>query len=811
VPEGYYKFDVDPSFLIYTERGVSSNCIVIHTVHQNGGHYVVGSDIQVHLDLKDYTTHLVASSQEEANQIALDNLPPGFYKAPDSINIDDGGVVSLTKGYTVLASSTTEVLLGEPTTLQATTSPNLLVWAEFDNGDAPVYLAEVGSGMYRGTWTPRNYPEPNGICVITIKAKGPGPGDGDLIQGQIQRTVKILKATKLNIKINEPEDGKKISQIEGFTKYYYGVQPVRVTVTDDAGSEIKSSDVQISGWVVITEDKSTNAAQQLSNWVDEGNGNFRCDWTPECPGDYEITVHARDLSPLKRKSAKASVTGTLEEAELKITNVKGPSGTIDPYWDYTLHWKSRFKNKKVFDPRIPDPYAPVKLISQYPDDFEVSFTINKKANVKYKVYSNGPDDWVYHLDPKKSYDLGTFDKGDNSFSIWNVIAYGDADYRYKIKIIAEAVEGEAKDSDNSVVFNIERKPYFKVDKTAQYVQIKGPRLLDLFWFLGKHGIALFVGDLHAAAPIIWHVCVDPGVSSKDYETICLTEEWLIEEYNWDNKEDRYVVHHCPNKEMPKVMTEQEAAITPCPAPGALKAESRTYYLEERTKYFEIMPSKDDTVWWSYEGVKFIAEAGSWRLATKGMELSPYTKVLVQAFQGGMEIADKSEGTKYVAKYVPKETEIAIYMPAYAYNLVIQRWSYRIWDRIETRSLKSYEAKYGPRPKPEMNYDQIMNPTKKSHTSHDVLIDDAVSEATFYVCWDSTSENKTVKLTIEDPQGKVITPVSANTHTDVKYLTYITSSPDREHQITDVLYRVKNPVAGSWKMNVSSLGTESAEY
>ena len=799
VPEGYYKFDVDPSFLIYPERGVSRNCIEIHTVHQNGGHYIVGSDMEVHLDLRDYTTHLVASSQEEANQTALDNLPPGFYKAPDSITIEEGTVSQLEES-TLLTSSTTEVLLGKPTTLQATTSPNLLVWAEFSNGDGAVYLAEVGSGMYRGTWTPRNYPEPNGICVITIKAKGPGPGDGDLIQGQIQRTVKIIKATKLNIKINEPEDGKKISQIEGFTKYYYGVQPVRVTVTDDAGSEIKSSDVQISGWVVITEDKLTKAAQQLSNWVDEGNGNFRCDWTPECPGEYEIEVKAVDLSPLSRKNAKASVTGTLEEAELKITNVKGPSGTIDPYWDYTRD------PKKVFDPHKPDHYSH-NFYNKYPDDFKITFTINKKAKIKREVYSKGPDDWVYHLDSAKSYDLGTFDKGDNSFSIGNVIAYGDDDYRYYVKIIAEAVEGEAKDSDDSVAFSIERKPYFKVDKKAQYINIEEPSILSLAWFLGKPVLALFVGDLHAFAPIIWHVCIDPGVSSKDYEKITLVERWWIDEYNWGNEEDRYLLHHWPNKKPWREPVAPQTTALIYPSPGALCVESRTYYLEKRTKYYEMMPSEDNEMWWTYEGVKLVNEAGTWRLAKAGQDLSIYTKILVLAVQGGIEIADKVEvgDPKVVTEFVPQETEIKIYRPVYN-----PYWRNKEC-RIITYSLKSYEGKYGPRPKPAMNYNQIMNPTKKSHTSHDILIDDAVSEATFYVCWDSTSLNKTVKLTIEDPQGEIIDPVSANANTDVEYLTYTTSSPDAEHQIIDELYRVKNPVAGNWKMNVSSLGAEPAEY
>ncbi|MBN1455532.1 MAG: hypothetical protein JW945_04705, partial [Methanomicrobia archaeon] len=806
IPEGYYKFEVDPAFLIYPEHGVAKNYIELHSVHQNGGHYLVSSDVEVRLNLINYETWVIASSQEEANQIAAANLPPGFYESPDNISI--GSVEITAEGSSSaplgLTSTYPEVYIGKKITMQATAEPNLDVDASFSNGDGSVHLAEVSPGVYQGTWTPRKPGEPStGLCVITIRAKGSG------VQGEKTQTVKILNPTKLILSINEPGDGKKIQQLEGWTEYYYGVQPVRVTVTDDTGSEIKPGDVNILGRAVTTKADNTTFTQSLSSWVDEGSGRFRCDWTPKYPGDYEITVYAQDLTELKRKNAKASVTGTLEEAEIKLTNVKGPSGTIDPYWDYTK------PPKEVFSPRIPTPYSASLLYLHCREDFDVSFTLNKKAKVKYEVYSNKPGEWFWG-DPDKTTELGTYEKGDHTFSLLNVVAYGDADHSYKIKLIAESVDGEKTDSDESVTFTIKRKPYFKVDKKAQYVNIEEPSVLSLAFFLGKPLIGLFLGDVSATAPIVFHVA-DLGLSSKpaaDYEKIALVERWYIEVYNWDNKQDRYVIHSSPNYEMPQGLTEQQAVLTPYPVSGRMMVESRTYYAEKQEKYYAVMPSECNATWYSYEGVKFFIEGGSWKLAQAGKDLSIYTKVLVTAIQGGIDIADKItvRGAKIVSKFVPTDTEIIIYRPVNGYNPLTERWDYPSWDRVETRALESYEAKFGSRPKPAMNFNSIMNPNQKSHTVHDVPVDDAVEEVTFYINWDANVENKTKRLSIEDPEGAVIDPEAAPSEPAIRHLTYIMSNSDTgETQRVVELYRVKKPLAGTWKMNVTTEGTGTLEY
>lgn len=270
VPDGYYKFDVDPSFLNYPERGVSRNCIEINTAHQNGGHYVVGSDMEIRLHLKNYVTRVVASSQEEANQIAVDNLPPGFYKAPESISIESTG---------------TEVLLGTPVTLEATSSPDLMVWATFSNGDGAVYLAEVASGVYRGTWTPQHRGDPStGNCVITIHAKGAG------VQGETTRTVTIIGPSKLKVEILTPEDGFSVKADEAV------VVSAQVTRTDNLGNNLgtpQNSDTSVETY--IPEGSLTLYDDGIHGDGSANDGLYANVWNPQTLGDCEILVVAVDI------------------------------------------------------------------------------------------------------------------------------------------------------------------------------------------------------------------------------------------------------------------------------------------------------------------------------------------------------------------------------------------------------------------------------------------------------------------------------------------------------------------------------------
>jgi parallel beta-helix repeat protein len=82
IPEGYYMFEVDPSYLNYPVQGVAENTVELNTEHMNGGHYVVSSEMKLVLLYDHIDTAVAASSKEEADEIAS-NLSSAVTNGPD--------------------------------------------------------------------------------------------------------------------------------------------------------------------------------------------------------------------------------------------------------------------------------------------------------------------------------------------------------------------------------------------------------------------------------------------------------------------------------------------------------------------------------------------------------------------------------------------------------------------------------------------------------------------------------------------------------------------------------------------------------
>jgi uncharacterized membrane protein len=66
IPEGHYVFEVEPNILNYPISGIASNSILLDTIHMNGGHYIVYSDLMVMIVLRQQYVTLIASNQQEA-------------------------------------------------------------------------------------------------------------------------------------------------------------------------------------------------------------------------------------------------------------------------------------------------------------------------------------------------------------------------------------------------------------------------------------------------------------------------------------------------------------------------------------------------------------------------------------------------------------------------------------------------------------------------------------------------------------------------------------------------------------------------
>ena len=71
VPEGYYLFKADPSFINYATTGVSENTLTLDVENMNRGYYVPLGDYKIYILFKKLSMPVCAANQSEANQIIM--------------------------------------------------------------------------------------------------------------------------------------------------------------------------------------------------------------------------------------------------------------------------------------------------------------------------------------------------------------------------------------------------------------------------------------------------------------------------------------------------------------------------------------------------------------------------------------------------------------------------------------------------------------------------------------------------------------------------------------------------------------------
>ncbi len=172
IPEGLYTFPLDPAYLNEALYAPSINYIRLETLHMNGGHYVVASDMLVSICLTRYREWVAAPSQAEADAIVSSRS----FLIPAPTNID----------VNILAPTSADVVnVGQPFLVQVQVADdviaplfyNVTLTADNDNGAAILYddgaHGDGGyrDGIYANTWTPLN-PGPTtltfhaGSCTI---------------------------------------------------------------------------------------------------------------------------------------------------------------------------------------------------------------------------------------------------------------------------------------------------------------------------------------------------------------------------------------------------------------------------------------------------------------------------------------------------------------------------------------------------------------------------------------------------------------------------------------------------------------------
>ncbi|MBN1314939.1 MAG: Ig-like domain-containing protein, partial [Anaerolineales bacterium] len=167
IPHGLYTFPVDPDYLNEALIGPSVNTIQLETLHLNGGHYVVASDMMLFLCLNQYSEWVAASSQEEANQIVSNRA----FLIPAATTLDVE-ILTPASGQEVVAGFDSMVKVRVTSDLEQALFYQ--VTATADNGNGSILLYDDGEhddgeykdGVYANEWRPANA----GPTTLTVHA-----------------------------------------------------------------------------------------------------------------------------------------------------------------------------------------------------------------------------------------------------------------------------------------------------------------------------------------------------------------------------------------------------------------------------------------------------------------------------------------------------------------------------------------------------------------------------------------------------------------------------------------------------------------
>jgi hypothetical protein len=293
IPNGTYSFAIDPSFLNISPNQVSINTVYIHTVHMNGGHYIVGTGLNICACLNSFDGYVSAESQEQANQrlLGLAGLIPSASNISVNINTP---------------SENETLLLGQSATIRATViadgNPglNYPVTGTFNNLDNPLVLFDdgihndgvAGDGIYANSWIPAH----QGPVSIDVRA-----GNCSVF-GEAQTNVIVMGPTLMTLTVLSPPDG---FNLEG-----QRATNLLVSAQDDFGISVPGS-----GMNYMTATFSCQPGLTLSLY-DDGNhcdgqpndGTYGGQWIPSPldSGPCQITINANHSS---LGDAQAQVSG----------------------------------------------------------------------------------------------------------------------------------------------------------------------------------------------------------------------------------------------------------------------------------------------------------------------------------------------------------------------------------------------------------------------------------------------------------------------------------------------------------------------
>jgi hypothetical protein len=200
VPQGYYTFEADPSFLNYAEAGVAENTITLDVEGMNRGYYVPLEGYNIDIVFKKLTRAVCVASQTEADQIVANLSTAMTHGADFEISSQD------------ISFSNPHPSEGENTTIEATihnlgslgmsgVHVQFLDDGEEIDGEGILYLPAFSSQTVSSTWDATG-----GTHIIQVRVNPDKEiEESDYTNNEASKTISVTAPDSTSPVISNPQ------------------------------------------------------------------------------------------------------------------------------------------------------------------------------------------------------------------------------------------------------------------------------------------------------------------------------------------------------------------------------------------------------------------------------------------------------------------------------------------------------------------------------------------------------------------------------------------------------------------------------
>lgn len=332
IPSGYYRFDIDPDYFVYSQAGLASNGYVLDS-DMNRGYSTTLCNVMVVMCLENLTLYVCAENEQQAKEIAWSSR--WLHKPSDRINV------------TVLSPSEGEqVDLGQPVTVKVSVEgaqggeKYCIVGGSINGSNQVIDLVDNGQhgdgladdGVYAGLWTPdtsgRSRIDISAVncaamarAAVRVTSSGIGISDSDLWLS------KTIEPQALDVRTMNTEVGNPIKYTIALGPRAEGVKDVRVMQNLPGYLRLNNNTLSKSATVSLNRDGQTSIVWDI--------GELRQPWsvTFDATFNWRLPAGANYMAgsaPPVSAVTYTSATNSASRLEIPDGEIRFASGEQEP-------------------------------------------------------------------------------------------------------------------------------------------------------------------------------------------------------------------------------------------------------------------------------------------------------------------------------------------------------------------------------------------------------------------------------------------------------------------------------------------------